>query len=131
MKLSKKIFIIIKSLSIVAIISSIISAALSSIFTVPFWSVFILVSMIQLLFPSCYDLFMDKIIIKRQLDIYNAKEYKRYPIQTACQHCGDITTRALNLDDSQYRCDNCGKDNAIHVTYMVAAIQSAPNTYNL
>lgn len=131
MKLTKQIFIVVRSLTIVSVISAILAIAITGVFGTSFWYMFLLIAMLQLLFPSCYDMCMDKIVLKRQLDIYNEKEYKRYPIQTACQHCGDIVVQSLDLDDSQYQCANCGKNNAIHVTYMVAAIPSTPNTYNL
>lgn len=128
MKTSKKILAILTSLTVVSGIAALISTGGSMLFGLPFWGIFTLVSALQLIVPSIVDGLYAKYILKKNIDEYNNKPYKQYPIKTACQHCGNLAVLNLDLDDTEYVCGNCHKHNAVHVTFMTAAIQTPVNT---
>ena len=128
MKTSKKILIVITSIFFVSLISTLIASGCYAAFGLSFWGIFGLTLGAQLTIPYIWENVWEKYIIQKQLNEYNSKPYKQYPIQTACQHCGNIATLNLDLDDSEYLCGNCHKHNAVHVTFMTAAIQTPINT---
>lgn len=128
MKTSKKILAVITSLALVALISGLIASGCHIIFGLSFWGIFNMVVGLQLIVPYAFESIWSKYVLQKQLTEYNNKPYKQYPIKTACQHCGNVATLNLDLDDSEYICGNCHKHNAVHVTFMTAAMQTPINT---
>jgi len=128
MRLSKKILLIIVSIALIFGMSWLIAFGGFHLLNMHFWGVFSLTTALQLILPRIYDAFVEKYFIVKTITEYNSKPYKQYPINTACQHCGNIATLNLDLDDSEYVCGNCHKHNAVHVTFMTAALQTPINT---
>jgi len=128
MKTSKKILAVVTSLTIVSAIATLISGGCFLLFGLSFWGVFGLTVGAQLIVPAVVDGLYSKYILKKHVEEYNSKPYKQYPINTACQHCGNMAILNLDLDDTEYVCGNCHKHNAVHVTFMTAAIQTPINT---
>ena len=128
MKTSKRILVILISLFIVSLIAASLAAGLQFFLSYPFWNIFYSLVGLQLILPKISDFFYEKWVLKKALDEYNSKPYKQYAIDTACQHCGSVATMNLDLDDTEYQCGNCQKRNAVHVTFLTAAVQTPVNT---
>lgn len=128
MKTSKKILAVIVSLAIMATIATLLASGAYAVFGLSFWGIFELAIGTQLIIPYLFENVWEKYVLKKQIDEYNSKPYKQYPIKTACQHCGNLAVLNLDLDDTEYVCGNCHKHNAVHVTFMTAAIQTPVNT---
>ena len=128
MKTSKRILVVMVSLLLVTIIAASLASGLQFLLGYPFWQLFYSFVGLQLIAPKITDYLYEKLILKKVLDEYNSKPYKQYAINTACQHCGNVSTMNLDLDDTEYKCGNCQKGNAVHVTFMTAAIQTPVNT---
>jgi len=128
MKTSKRILIVLVSLCLVALIAASLALGLQYFLAYPFWHIFYSLIGLQLILPKISNFFYEKYTIKKVLDEYNSKPFKQYAIDTACQHCGNVATMNLDLNDTEYQCGNCGKRNAVHVTFLTAAVQTPVNT---
>lgn len=122
MRTSKKILLFGWSIGIVFLLSCILSVGISVIFAVPFLPV--VATTMAMIFIGHYLLlyYRDVKVIKTELTKLNAKPYKQYEIESACQSCGFKQPVAVDLDSLEYNCDKCKKANAIYVNFMTAAI---------
>jgi DNA-directed RNA polymerase subunit RPC12/RpoP len=130
MKTSKKILVLLLSLTITFVISSILTVGLGIFTTVPFWpatsSFMILIWLINYFFQY----YRDTYVIQSELKKLNSKPYKDYTMESTCQSCGHKQNVVVNLEDLEYSCDRCKRKNAIYVTFMTAAV-TEPSSVNM
>jgi hypothetical protein len=123
----KKFLLLLQSILTMGVISSGVGLAIWWMFAINFWGVFLLTSIVQLIFPRLYDKFLYSKAIKDGLDEYNAKPYKKYQITLACQSCGHRENIDVDLNDTVYKCDHCHRMNGIYVTFTTAVISDTIN----
>lgn len=124
MKLSKKILLIILSSFYVATLSAFFSAALHFLFAWSFWGLFFLNSALIYsfyFFLDYYKNFKNDQELKKIL-----KENRIFALENIqCQHCRELNTVFVNLENTEFQCQHCQKPNAIYVKFEVAA-QTVP-----
>lgn len=75
----------------------------------------------------------DKYVVQQTM-VENAKEYLKKPFKSYllsninCGHCGHPNNIEVDLDNTEFTCRNCNKQNGIHVNFVVAAITEPLNT---
>jgi len=130
MKTAKKILIITLSLLAVILISTLFAFS-ASYLGFSFWGIFLLMAGLQIIVPTIVEFVYEKYILYKHIKNYADKDYKAYVIETVCQHCGRSSNLELDLNDTEYQCANCGKHNAVHVTFLTAAIPTPIDTHIL
>jgi hypothetical protein len=122
MKTSKKLLVITMAVMLVVLISVIIGNCVFYAFGWNAWAVGILAFLAQVWSKSIWEYCMDKFVILKELQKYNAKPYKEYRIPLTCQTCGQ--TQPVDIDlatTTVYECRNCHRRNGIHIQFTTAA----------
>jgi hypothetical protein len=131
MKTSKKILFIILSILLVGLISTGLAFGIELFFAFSFWKSFVFVSVLQLLVPILWDrYYVSKQLIAIAND-YNSKPFRKYIIPLNCSHCGFKNDIDIDLNETEFKCTNCKKDNGIHLAFQTAAITEPMGDNNI
>ena len=122
MKTSKKILMLVTSIGITAITSAAATVILSIFWTVPFWSTVACLSVVQIAATVAWDNLYESRRVVKAVEEYNSKPYRRYMIELNCAHCGIKNEVDVDLNETEFRCNNCRKFNGIHVNFITAAV---------
>lgn len=127
MKTSKKILILLVSLSISALISAGISLGFLTFLNINFWYSFWFFISLQISGSLIWDKYYESKIIIDAIKEYSNKPFKKYLIPLNCAHCGTKNEVEIDLTDTEFRCKNCEKYNGIHTNFVTAAITEPIN----
>lgn len=125
MKTSKKILLLFVSLTIVCAISTIIAYSLFFLFNISFWGIFGLSTAVQIGWSIFRFQYIEEKERKATLALmteYLSKPFRRYIIEMNCAHCGHKNEIEVDLNNTEFKCENCKKYNGLHVNFMAAAI---------
>ncbi len=56
-------------------------------------------------------------LLKREIEEYSSKDYKKYILPLTCQACGKENTVELDLENTEFTCKFCGVENAIYTNF--------------
>jgi hypothetical protein len=122
MKLSKKILILVGSLSAIVGITGLIAWATNAIFGVPMLPLIILLIAVWIFGSKLWDKWVTDNMLQDKLKELADKKYREYMINLPCQHCATMQPVVINLDHSEFVCNHCGKPNAVLANITTAAI---------
>ena len=121
MKTSKKILILVYAISRMAVTAAAVGYSLYYIINSPVWAGFILAALIQLFGQRLWESWLEANLVKSRLDELNAKEYREYILDLPCQHCSAMQPVTINLDEDEFVCKHCSKENKVVISIMTAA----------
>lgn len=121
MKPAKALLYIVFLLLLVFGISGTTAYSLHVIFNIPTWAPFILITVLQFVGWAAWDKYIEFDAIKTRLDELNAKPFREYLFPLPCQHCSTMQQVVINLENDEFICEHCGKENVVRTEFKTAA----------